>query len=408
MKKFYLLIAIIFLFLSFTSELRASPNVEAPSAILLDYENGRVLYEKDPDKKMYPASTTKIMTAILCIEKGNLDDIVTVGTNPPLIERGSSQIYLIPGEKLTLEQLLYALMVESANDAAVAIAEHIEGSIEEFAEMMNDKAREIGATNTNFVNPHGLPDDNHYTTARDLALMGQYGMTLPKFREVVSTVKYTIPETNKQPERDYITNSNRSIWTVNRTYHYEHAIGIKTGYTTKAKNCFVSAAEKDGMILISAILGKETNGYSNMFTETKDLFEFAFDKYRREPLIGKNEVITSVKVEGLSSSLDLQAWKDFHLVCSDDELKRLKKDIVVEKNIERPIVKGQTLGYAAFSLDGEEIGRVALTSSEEVPLPRAKKFKSFFLYLLLALVVGRGIVIVAKRVKAKRRMRYRF
>ena len=250
----------------------AEPDISSPSAILIDSKTGRVLYEKECDVKRYPASTTKIMTGILCIELGSLNDIVTIGTNPSQIERGSSQIYLIPGEQLTLEQLLYAMMLESANDASIAIAEHISGSVEEFVKLMNKRAKELGANDTNFVNPHGLHDDNHVTTARDLALIAKHAMTLPKFREVVATVNYTIPETNKQPARDYITNSNKLIWKINKTYSYDYAIGIKTGYTTKAKNNLVAGALKDDMELISVVMNENsTNSSSNMYTNTIEL-----------------------------------------------------------------------------------------------------------------------------------------
>ncbi len=402
MKKFLILFVTMVLFLTFYSIVWAEPNINSPTAILIDSETGRVLYEKDIDKKMYPASTTKIMTAILCIEKGNLQDIVTIGNNPPLIEKGSSQIYLVPEEQLTLEQLLYALMLESANDAAVAIAEHISGSVEEFAKLMNDKAKELGAINTNFVNPHGLPDDNHYTTARDLALIARHGMTLPTFRDVVKTVKYTIPQTNKQPKRDYITNSNKSIWTINKKYHYEYAIGIKTGYTMKAKNCFVSAAQKDGMELISVLLGKETTSESNIYTETKELFEYGFSNYKNEILLKKDQVVTTVHVSDSDYKLNLISSEDCFLTLSEDECQRLKNSIVVNENIKRPILKGEILGSINYSLNNKELKKIELISSEELPLP--KKSNRWILYILLAYMMWRVIIVYNNYLKKQNRV----
>lgn len=405
MKKTSILLALIILFTMFYSSVWAEPDINSPTYILIDSKTGRVLQEKDPDKKMYPASTTKIMTAILCIEKGNLEDIVTIGNNPPLIERGSSQIYLVPGEQLTLEQLLYALMLESANDAAVAIAEHISGSVEEFAKLMNEKAKELGAINTNFVNPHGLPDDNHYTTSKDLAMIARYGMSLPKFREVVKTVKYTIPKTNKQPERDYITNSNKSIWTINKKYHYEYATGIKTGYTMKAKNCFVSGAQKDGMELISVLLGLETSSESNIYTETKKLFEYGFLNYKNVELLKKNQIVTTVNVLGMEDKLNLLSLEDFSLLLSDDELQRLKSSIVVNEDIKRPIAKEETLGYITYSLDEKELKKIPLVSSEELPLP--KKSSKWILYILFAYLIFRIIVVLSKHIKKNKRKKCR-
>lgn len=405
MKKTSILLALIILFTMFYSSVWAEPDINSPTYILIDSKTGRVLQEKDPDKKMYPASTTKIMTAILCIEKGNLEDIVTIGNNPPLIERGSSQIYLVPGEQLTLEQLLYALMLESANDAAVAIAEHISGSVEEFAKLMNEKAKELGAINTNFVNPHGLPDDNHYTTSKDLAMIARYGMSLPKFREVVKTVKYTIPKTNKQPERDYITNSNKSIWTINKKYHYDYAIGIKTGYTMKAKNCFVSGAQKDGMELISVLLGLETSSESNIYTETKKLFEYGFLNYKNVELLKKNQIVTTVNVLGMKDKLNLLSLEDFSLLLSGDELQRLKSSIVVNEDIKRPIAKEEILGYINYSLDEKELKKIPLVSSEELPLP--KKSSKWILYILFAYLTFRIIIVLSKHIKKNKRKKCR-
>lgn len=405
MKKNLILLATIIISIMFYSNIWAEPNINSPTFILIDSKTGRILYEKDSDKKMYPASTTKIMTAILCIEKCNLNDIVTIGNNPPLIERGSSQIYLVPGEQLVLEQLLYALMLESANDAAVAIAEHISGSVEEFAKLMNEKAKELGAINTNFVNPNGLPDDNHYTNARDLAMIARYGMSLPKFREVVKTVKYTIPQTNKQPERDYITNSNKSIWTINKKYHYEYSIGIKTGYTMKAKNCFVSGAQKDGMELISVILGLETSPESNIYTETKKLFEYGFSNYKNVDLLKKNQIVTSVNVSGLDNQLNLLSLEDFFLLLSDNELNRLKSSIIINEEIKRPIAKEETLGYITYSLDEKELKKIPLVSSEELPLP--KKSKKWVLYILLIYLMVRIIVVTKNYIKKNKRKKCR-
>ena len=405
MKKNSILLATIIIFIMFYSNIWAEPNINSPTFILIDSKTGRVLQEKDPYKKMYPASTTKIMTAILCIEKCNLDDIVTIGNNPPLIEKGSSQIYLVPGEQLVLEQLLYALMLESANDAAVAIAEHISGSVEEFAKLMNEKAKELGANNTNFVNPHGLPDDNHYTTARDLAMIARYGMSLPKFREVVKTVKYTIPQTNKQPERDYITNSNKSIWTINKKYHYEYSLGIKTGYTTKAKNCFVSGAQKDGIELISVILGLDISSESNIYTETKKMFEYGFSNYKNVDLLKKNQIVTSVNVSGLNNKLNLLALEDFSLLLSDNELNRVKSRIIINEEIKRPIAKEETLGYITYSLDEKELNKIPLGSSEELPLP--KKSIKWLLYILFIYPMIRIIVVTKNYIKKNKRKKCR-
>lgn len=406
-KKFILLTVIIAIICSYVTTW-AEPDISSPSAILIDSKTGRVLYEKESDVKRFPASTTKIMTAILCIELGNLNDVVTVGTNVTQIERGSSQIYLIPGEQITLEQLLYAMMLESANDAAIAIAEHISGSVEEFVKLMNKRARELGAYNTNFVNPHGLHDDNHVTTARDLAIIARHAMTLPKFREVVRTVNYTIPETNKQPERNYITNSNKLIWKIDKTYSYEYAIGIKTGYTTKAKNNLVAAAAKDSMELISVVMNENSsNSSSNMYTNTIKLFEYGFNKYSNKKLLTENQIVTTITIPKTEEKLNLLASKDFDLTISEDEIPNIETSLDIVDSIEKPIHKGQILGYISYSLEGNIIDKIPLLAAEELLLPEKKSnsILSWLLKLFLAYIIWRIIVVYSHYIKKKRKKR---
>ncbi|WP_372996555.1 D-alanyl-D-alanine carboxypeptidase family protein [Lutispora sp.] len=406
MGKKFILLATVLVFICSFSTTWAEPDITSPSAILMDAETGRVLYEKESNVKRFPASTTKIMTAILCIEKGNLDDIVTIGTNPPLVERGSSQIYLIPGEQLTLEQLLYAMMLESANDAAVAIAEHISGSVEDFAKLMNKRAKELGAFNTNFVNPNGLHDDNHVTTAKDLALIAKHAMTLPKFREVVSTVNYTIPETNKQPERNYITNTNKLIWKQNKTFSYEYAIGIKTGYTTKAKNNLVAGALKDGTELISVVMNENSiSNTSNVYTNTVKLFEYGFNNYSSKKLLTKNQIVTTITVPETDEKLNLLAADDFDLILSDKEISNVESNITLIDDIIKPIQKNQILGYISYSIDGQQIEKISLMAAEDLLLPEktSKPFLKWLLRLFIAYLLWRTIVVYSRYLRKKRR-----
>lgn len=363
MRRFLLYIAILSLFMSFIAVHGDGPEVTAPTALLIDAKTGKVLYEKNADEKRYPASTTKIMTGLLAVEYGKMDEVVTIGQNPPLIERGSSQIYLIPGEQLTMEQLLYALMLESANDAAVAIAEHISGSVEEFAKLMNKRAKELGATNTNFVNPNGLHDDEHYTTARDLAMIARYAMTLEKFRSVVGEVKYTIPATNKQEERNYITNSNKLIWKTYDKFRYEYATGIKTGYTVKSKQCLVGGAKKGDMELISVVMGAEGQ---NVYTDTIALFEYGFANFENVSVLKKDQIVTSVTIDKSEEKLNLLAAEDFSLVLSQSERDKVTTEIERKAVVAKPVQKGEVLGAMVVYVDGKEVKRVDLVSEVEI------------------------------------------
>lgn len=392
MKKLIIILIILSIFMLFVPVCGDSDiNVAAPSAILIDAESGRVLYEKNADEKHYPASTTKIMTAILAVEYGKFDEVVTVGENPPLVKIGSSQIYLVPGEQLTLDQLLYALMLESANDAAVAIAEHISGSVEEFAKLMNEKAKIIGAKNTHFVNPNGLHDENHYTTARDLSLIAKYAMTLPKFREVVKTLNYTIPKTNKQYERSYITNSNKLLWKVNDKYRYEYATGIKTGYTTEAKSCLVGGAKKDDVELISVVMATDGSG---IYTDTISLFEYGFANYHKVGLLKKDQIATTVSVEGSEEKLNLVAAEDFSVLLNDSEKSRLSTDIRVNDTIKLPVEKGETLAQMHFYLDGAEINKVNLLAQVGLEAPNKKSL--WWLWAIIAFLLYRTVVTIRK------------
>ena len=397
MKKFIVYIMILSMSLSFIPVYGEPPEVTAPSAILIDAKTGKVLYEKNADEKRYPASTTKVMTGLLAVENGNMDDIITIGKNPPLVERGSSQIYLITDEKLTMEQLLYSMMLESANDAAVAIAEHISGSVEEFSKLMNNKAKELDATNTNFVNPNGLHDDNHYTTAKDLAMIAKHAMTLDKFRDIVKEVKYTVPKTNKQEERNYITNTNKLIWKTYDKFRYEYATGIKTGYTVKSKQCLVGGAKKGDLELISVVMGAEGQ---NIYTDTVALFEYGFASFQNVEILKKNQIVTTVSIKEGKEKINLLAAEDFSLVLSQDERDKVKTEIKTNKTIKEPIEKGEILGEMLVYADEKEVKRINLLSSVEISAPQ--KLNSYWwLWIVAAFLLYRTIVTIYK-VKRRR------
>ena len=221
------------------------PTVSAECAILISGESGAVYYEKNADERMGPASTTKLMTAFVAMKHASPDQVITVGKESTGIE--GSSIYLTEGERLTLRELLYALLLSSANDAAVAIANAVGGSVDSFCDLMNQEAEEMGLENTHFQNPHGLADEEHYTSARDLGIIAREVLTVPLLREIVSTYKTTI-SFNGEKDRRLLVNHNKLLRT------YEGAIGMKTGFTKKTGRTLVSAAERDGLLLIAVTL----------------------------------------------------------------------------------------------------------------------------------------------------------
>ena len=227
------------------------PSVYSPACILIDADSGKILYSKNANTKMYPASTTKIMTAILTLENCKLDDVAIASHNAVYsIPYGYSVATIQEGEELTIEQLLNVLLIPSANDAAVVLAEHIAGSVEAFSDMMNSKAVELGCKNTHFVNPNGIHDEEHYSTAYDLALIGKYAMQFDTFRTIVQKTSYSLPKTNKYDKEDRLFNTTNDLIKKNYSssptnYYYQYATGAKTGYTDAAKSCIVATATKD-------------------------------------------------------------------------------------------------------------------------------------------------------------------
>jgi D-alanyl-D-alanine carboxypeptidase (penicillin-binding protein 5/6) len=251
-----------------------SPEEEltARAAILVDAASGKILYQREPDLRLPPASTTKVLTAILTLESGRkLSESLTVSKAATRVP--ASKLYLRPGQRVTIEDLLYGIMLSSANDASLVLAEGIGGSTEQFAEMMTKKAHQIGATNSHFTNPHGLTAPDHYSTVRDLVAIFQYGMRNPTFRAVVQTKissvsSSTVVRKKVVPRRISVRNHNRLLW------NFDGAIGGKTGYTHAAQRCFVGAVQRNGATLLIALLGSR-----NLWGDTRQLLEYGFDNY---------------------------------------------------------------------------------------------------------------------------------
>ena len=267
------------------------PKVTARSAILMDANSGEILYSKAINKKRFPASITKIMTTLVAIENcKSLYDTVTYSDNAiNSIEPGSSQIYLEPGERITLEDSLYAIMLESANEACNGVAEHVGGSIQGFVDMMNQKAEEIGCKHTHFMNPNGLHNDDHYVTAYDMALMTKAALANETFRKIASTVSYTIPVTNKCKTQRPMWNHHKMVKRTN--YVFDGVEGGKTGFTMMARNTLVTWAKRDNLELIAVVLrddGVET------YADTKKLFEYGYKNYASyRPFSEEEEILTS-------------------------------------------------------------------------------------------------------------------
>lgn len=352
--------------------LTEQPEISADAAILIDSSSEKVLYSKNENQKMYPASTTKILTAILTIENCNLNDVVTVPYEAiSSITSGYSVAALQAGEQLTVEQLLQVMLVHSANDAANVLAFHVSGSIENFANLMNNKVSELGLTNTHFTNPSGMHDENHYTTAHDLAIIMKYCMKNDTFRSLSSLKYCTIPATNKYDVRVFNTTNELLIYDnrdVSSNYYYKYAIAGKTGYTTQAKNCLVSVAKKENLELICVVLsaGIYPNNVSAKFVDTKSIFDYGYNNYTIKKLREKDAIATQIEIGNGTKetrNLDLLISDDLSALVTQDEFDtEFEPQIELQDNLFAPIAQGQVVGKITYTIDGIQYSSNLLAS----------------------------------------------
>lgn len=276
------------------------PETVSPSVIVMEASTGTVLYEKNSEDSHYPASITKILTTLIVLENSDLSEVVTF-SDASIDNTEGSGIARDYGEKMTVEQCLYAVMLESANECAYAVAEHVAGNMEAFVELMNKKVKEIGCTNTHFANPHGLHDENHYTTCKDMALIAKAAYQNETFRIITGTKIYTIPPTNKHEEETILRNHHDMLVPYHYTkYVYDGCIGGKTGYTDAARSTLVTYAERDGMTLICVVMQTES---PNQWTDTINILDYCFDNFQTLN-ISDNEMEYTADAGAKSGSLN--------------------------------------------------------------------------------------------------------
>ena len=420
-KRIHKFLLILFVFImTLNSTGYASDNslsLVGESALLVDYNSNRVLYEKDSHKRMFPASTTKIMTAILAIESGKMDDMVEIDAEVVGLTDGS-HIALDYNEKVKFEDLLNALMIASANDSAYALAKHVSGSIEGFVELMNDKAAEIGAVDTHFVNPNGLHDDNHYTTAYDLFLIAKYAMENDTFREFASKAQYTIPPTNKKTEARILHTTNKFLYGFDKMdvngkimpIKNPSIKGIKTGTTSNAQSCLVSYTEKDGRPMIAVVLKSQR---IPVYSDSYKLFEYGYNNYHSISLGHANEFVENLAIEnGSLPYASTVLSKDVSYILKNDEKDKVEKALKFKDDIDLPIAIGDVLGSAEFYLDGDLIAKEDIVSTIEILEVQQNGFvKMIFnkwtLLILVLLVIVRTFFLMKKK-KRKRRSSSRY
>ncbi|HIU45863.1 MAG TPA: D-alanyl-D-alanine carboxypeptidase [Candidatus Fimadaptatus faecigallinarum] len=362
-------------------EVLTDSDLVAASAILIDGHTGRVLYQKDPDTVRYPASTTKIMTLLLALENvDDLDATITIPKEANQYPEGSSLVGLYTGEEMTWRTLLNVFFICSGNDAGIAIAVLIAGSEEAFADMMNERAQEIGCTNTHFTNPHGFHDPDHYTTARDLAMIALEAMKNPEFRTIASTTNYTIPANNKRSEAT-------TKWTKNQfiarndpamQYKYVYGTGIKTGYTSKAGQTFVGSATRDGVDLISVVLLSSTDG---KWIDSIRLMEYGFATYKSyDPVALYNQSPLDVSVSDFASDdpsgglvrLNISSSYTDPICATSEEIEAINSGFAsmlstnFTRELKAPVSEGEVMGTLTYTAPSGDKYYFTMTAANSV------------------------------------------
>jgi len=396
-----------------SSFVEAAPSVSAPYAILTDAKTGVVLYEKNAHTRAYPASTTKVMTAILALEKGNLDDMVSVSFNAVnSISYDSSKAGLFDGEVFSLRDLVYSLLICSANDAANVIAEHIAGDISSFVDMMNTRAMELGAKNTHFVNTHGLHSPEHYTTAYDLALLARHALTLPHFREIVAMRSYILEPTDKYEEKRYL-NSTNHLLNPQSEYYYANAIGIKTGYTDEARSCLVSASETEDASYIAVVLGAESvDGQTMSFIDSRTLLKWGAAYCTPTRLVDKDTAAEAVPVRKAKGTdkVAVHTLEAVSAVLPDgvtaEQVERLE---YINKNLEAPVAAGTVVGRVEYRYGEQVVGQTYLVTDTDVAKRSlfgtlfGKLFSSLWFYGIACILLLVFILIRTRKRRLKNR-----
>ncbi len=359
-RKIGLMVILVFLISLFTSGMLYADTVDvkAEAYVLMDADSGKVLLAANEHKRLAPASMTKLMTLILAVEdlqngKVGLKDKVV--TSEEAWKMGGSQIYLAPGEEMTYEDMLIAIAVGSANDACVAVAEHLEGTHKNFVERMNREAKMLGLKDTHFVNSNGLSASNHYTSVYDMAVMARHALNYPKILEYTSIKEYKL----RQGEF-VLYNTNKLLW------WYQGADGFKTGWTNEAKYCLTSTAKRDGLRLIGAVMASpEQHGN---FRDTMKLFNYGFARYTFKNITPRGTVCGVVKIgKGIQENVEVIAEDDVGSIVKKGDEKKIKAELALPDYVDAPVKKGQKLGEYLVYNDGQLYKKVNLLAAQDVP-----------------------------------------
>jgi D-alanyl-D-alanine carboxypeptidase (penicillin-binding protein 5/6) len=382
------------------------PKISAKSAVLMDMNTGIILYDKNMYAKRSPASLTKIMTAIIGLEKIPLNETLIGDEDTAFVD--GSKIFFLEGEKAKFKDLIYAFLVASGNDIAIAIAKKVSGSVPEFVKLMNKKAKELGAKNTHFGNPNGLGEEDNWTCAYDMALFSREAMKNKTFRTVVGTRTYHMAKTNKQPERIF-NNTNRllfdnlntvKVYGENRYIIEPNATGIKTGHNDLSKYCLAASASKGKANYITVTLG---GGEIPTYRDTLSLFEYGFSEYKNTPRLSVGDLAGRVDVKGGSKkAVNVGTKQDITLVLPVGGNGKIEEKIVPKKNVEAPIALGEVVGKINFYYEGGKIAEEEVVAIQEVERSFFSVYGKYIIFLVIAIVILIFIFSI-RRANRKRR-----
>lgn len=398
------------------------PQIEAQAAILMDMETNTILYSKNENERHYPASITKILTTLIALEFNRPDDIITFSDEAVFgIDRSSSNLAIDVGEQISMEDALYGIMLMSANEVSAGVAEHIGGSITNFANLMNNKAKEIGVLNSNFKNPHGLHDPDHYTTAYDMALIAKEAYKMSEFRNIISTVAYQIEPTNKQPEIRYLANQHYMF--KNTKYHYDACTGGKTGFTDEAQSTLVTFAEKDGLKLVCVVLYEIGN---QKYDDTIALFDYGFNNFKTQALYVSDYPKTLPVYsddKNLLGDVDIYTSENKinTIIPKNIDTSQIKKNIDLPEQLFTPLKQDGIVGKLNFCYDDKILYSIDLKNSQSyeiIPVSNIKgdieiipddeskhKLTLFIAIMVLILLFVLLVCILIRKHYLKRRRR---
>ena len=415
-RSYKLWIFIFILFNTFVIHATEPPTTNSKAAIAMEASSGTILYEKNINDKVYPASITKILTAILAIENLNLEDNIVASKTALRIPWDSSSAYIKEGEILTVDELLHCLLIYSGNDAANVLAEAVSGNIQDFVKLMNDKAKELGCTGTNFVNAHGYSDDNHYTTALDIAKIFNYCIQNEHFVKIISTKLYIVPETNKTNSKRYLYNTNRLLLTKSENKHgryYEYAIGGKTGYTDEAGRTLVTLGKKDDKTIIIAVFkAAMINGTDARYTDAINLFNYSFDNFNKRTFSNKDNYTFDYTNYNTNLKSKIIVKDDLQILLkNDDQIKHITYSLKLDEEKLNSMTKesfnsNEDVGDIIFTINTVSdsytaVYNLAVSELKTLNIIKEPKFTAIIIIILvLAIII---IAIVAKLSKQQKK-----